>query len=179
MKTILFLAIVCTFGVQSVAQNKVDNYSFFKLYVTNSQGEVLLVKFDNQWEIVGDRYNQGMTVSAFIKYLANDMGIEVKDVKLAALYTQRPETRSNPTLMHYYTATYVSGTIKTPAECTDIRWFKPADALAAIPYEIMKSVMVKIKENPGKVLGAAFETSIDPSSKQTKVKVVEDFSFLN
>lgn len=59
LQLILLLTVIsfCSWG-----QDKVDNYSFFKLYVTNDKDEVLLVKWEGQWEIVGERYNESVTV---------------------------------------------------------------------------------------------------------------------
>jgi hypothetical protein len=74
---------------------------------------------------------------------------------------------------------YDGGNIKVPAGCTEIKWFSYTEAMKVIPYEIMKSVMAKINEHPGKVLGAAFETAKDPQTNETKVTVLENFYFLN
>jgi hypothetical protein len=179
-KAISVISIIVLFTLHAFAQGEgPDNYSFFKLYVTNDQQELLLVKWNNEWELVGAKYNYGVSVRVFIDTIALSMGIKVKDAKLAALYTQRPVARTNPTLMHYYTVKYDGGKIKVPAGCTDIKWFSYAEAMKVIPYEIMKSVMVKIKEHPGKVLGAAFETAKDPQTNETKVTVLENFYFLN
>ena len=163
----------------SVAQQSPDNYSFFKILVTNDKNEILLVKWENEWEVMGERYNKGISVLNYVDTLAQSMGIKVKNVKLAALFTQRPITRSNLTLFHYYTAKYVNGTIHPPADCTDIKWFSYEEALKVIPYEIMKSVVVNIQKNKGKVIGANFETSVDPQTKKTIVNVKEDFYPLN
>jgi len=49
------LILILTFITCSLfGQDKKDNYSFFKLYVTNEKDEVLLVKWDGQWEIAGN-----------------------------------------------------------------------------------------------------------------------------
>jgi hypothetical protein len=180
MKIFTIVIIVFLFSVRCFGQGEgADNYSFFKLYITNDKKELLLVKWDNQWELVGARYNYGVSVRTFIDTIALSMGIKVKDPRLAALYTQRPVTRTNPTLMHYYTVKYDGGVPKVPSGCTDIKWFSYKEALKVIPYEIMKAVIVKINEHPRKVLGAAFETSKDPQTNATKVTVLEDFYFLN
>jgi ADP-ribose pyrophosphatase YjhB (NUDIX family) len=178
MKNSLLLFMATLLTTTAVCQQNIDNYSFFKLLVTNEKNEMLLVKWDNQWEIMGERYNQGASISQFVKTMAESMGTEVKDVKLASIFTQKKDTRPNPTIMHYYTARYVKGTIKPPSDCTDIKWFSYDEAMKVIPYEIMRSVIAKIKENPGKVMGAAFHTTVDQTNK-TVVSVLEDFYVMN
>jgi len=175
----LFLPLLSLlFNTTSFAQGTIDNYSFFKLYVVNDKDEILLVKWNNEWEVMGERYNQGLTIPKFVDTLAQSMGIKISQVKLAALFTQRPASRPNLTIMHYFTARYKEGTIKPPADCSDIKWFKYEDAMKVIPYEIMKNVIGQIKKHPGKVVSAAFETTTDQKNITT-VKVLEEFHTLN
>ena len=179
MRSIILMLAMAFLSQLATAQQSPDNYSFFKVLVTNEKNEILLVKWENEWEVMGERYNKGISVLNYVDTLAQSMGIKVSNRKLAALFTQRPVTRSNPTLFHYYTAKYVSGTIRPPADCTDIKWFSYEEALKVIPYEIMRSVIVNIQKNKGKVLGASFETSVDPQTKKTIVNVKENFYQLN
>ena len=179
MKPLALLLITILMAPMSRAQPSPDNYSFFKLLVTNERNELLLVKWENEWEVMGERYNKGVSVLHYVYTLATSMGIKVKEVKLAALFTQRPVTRINPTLFHYYTASYVSGSIHPPTDCQAIRWFSHEEAMRVIPYEIMKSVIGAIRDNKGKVLGASFETSVDPQTGKTMVNVRENFYPLN
>ncbi len=156
---IMTLIICCAFG-----QDKKDNYSFFKLYVTNEKDQVLLVKWEGQWEIVGDKYNEPMSIREFLNKIAFDMGITIKDPTLCAIYTQKWKGNNPPTIMHYYKAKYSEGDLKVPSECTDIRWFSFDDAINTIPYPIMISTLKEIKKNPGKVMGAAFERFKDENN---------------
>ncbi|MFN7654092.1 MAG: hypothetical protein ACK5PC_12695 [Cyclobacteriaceae bacterium] len=169
----LIFTTCCLFG-----QEKKDNYSFFKLFVTNDKDEVLLVKWDGQWEIAGKKYNEPLSINQFLNKIASDMGVSIVDPKLCGMFTQKWQGDNPPTIMQYYKAKFSGGDLKVPLGCTDIRWFSFDDAIKTIPYEVMTSMMKQIKMNPGKVIGAAFERYKDESNA-TKYKILEDFYIMN
>jgi hypothetical protein len=173
------LLLVLTFITYfSIGQDKKDNYSFFKLYATNDKEEVLLVKWEGQWEIAGNRYNESMSIREFLNTMAADMGVKIDDPKVCALYTQKWRGSNPPTIMHYYKAKYVGGELKVPSDCTEIKWFTFDDALKIIPYPIMTSIMKEIKNNPGKIIGGAFERYKD-SNNVTQYTTLENFYIMN
>ena len=159
-------------------QEKKDNYSFFKLYVTNDKDEVLLVKWDGQWEIAGNKYNESLSINQFLNKIAADMGVKIVDPKLCGMFTQKWQGNNPPTIMQYYKAKYSSGDLKVPSDCTDIKWFSFDEAIKTIPYEVMTSMMKQIKKNSGKIIGAAFERYKD-ANNATKYKTLEDFYIMN
>jgi hypothetical protein len=175
--TLVCVLSLLAFSVYGQGQ-KIDNYSFVKLYVTNDKNQVLLVKWDGQWEIAGSRYNEPVSVREFTDKIAGDMGITVSDVKLCGLFTQKWQGNANATIMHYYKAKYKGGELKVPAECTDIRWFSFDEAIAVIPYPIMTSMMQQINKHPQKVIGAAFERYRD-ANNISQHRVIEDFYLMN
>lgn len=177
MKPILLLLFLAAPLVLS-AQDQADNYSFMKLYVTNEQGEVLLVKWNGEWELSGDRYNQPLSVNKFLDEMASSMGITIENPRLCGLYTQRWQGNPSLTLMHYYQAEYVSGDLQVPPDCTDVRWFSYEEALKAIPYPNMTTMMREIKAHPGRVIGAAFERYKDDNN-QTQFVTLEDWHLMN
>jgi hypothetical protein len=64
----MFMCILSLVVFRAVAQEqKTDTYSFVKLYVTDDKGDVLLVKWEGQWEIAGNRYNEPVSVRKFGK----------------------------------------------------------------------------------------------------------------
>lgn len=177
MKTILVFALILITRTLS-AQEKIDNYSFLKLYVINDEHKVLLVKWEDEWEIAGDRYNDPLSVKGYLNKMAGDMGIIIADPKLCGIYTQKWKEGENLTLMQYYQAKYVGGDLKIPDDCTDIKWFSYEDALEVIPYENMVRIMKKIKMHPGKVIGAAFERYRDENN-HTQFITLEDWHIMN
>jgi hypothetical protein len=146
--------------------------------VTNDKDEVLLVKWDGQWEIAGNRYNESLSINQFLNKIAADMGVKIVDPKLCGMFTQKWQGSNPPTIMQYYKAKYSSGDLIVPSDCTDIKWFSFDEAIKTIPYEVMTSMMKQIKKNPGKIIGAAFERYKDANSA-TKYKTLEDFYIMN
>ncbi|MCW2259802.1 MULTISPECIES: NUDIX hydrolase [Sphingobacterium] len=163
-----YLIILLTFfcSINLFAQQ--DNYSFLKLVVFNDKGNVMLVKWDGEWEIPGIRYNQPVTLSKFIDTLASEHGIKVQNKKLNGLFTFEYENRPTLTIMHYYTAKYAEGQLTIPESCEDIGWFTIENALAKIPYQEMKLIISKITSNPNILWGAAIKKRADNTIQFTE-----------
>jgi hypothetical protein len=174
-KPFLLICIFALTHISAFSQNEPDNYSFFKAFVTNDKKQILLVKWEGEWEIAGERYNQNFSISAFLDKMGSDMGIKLANKKLRGLFTFHYPNRPNPTLMHYYQATYASGTLRTPPDCSEIKWFSLKDALQVIPYPAMKMIAEAITGKPEAVFGGAFK----PSSDQRQVEVLEKMYELN
>ena len=51
-----------------------------KLYVTNENGEVLLLGGGNSWEITGARYNDSLSVKEFVNWMGGRMGIKINSL---------------------------------------------------------------------------------------------------
>jgi len=130
----------------------------------------MLVKWKGAWEIPGTRYNQPVTIAAFVDTLATEHGITVQNKKLNGIFTFKYESRPVLTIMQYYTATYKSGNLKVPESCEDIGWFTVKEALAIIPYQEMKRIVAKITGNPKTLWGAAVKKWGD-----NEVEFIEDF----
>lgn len=168
MKRYIFILIAFFFSVHLFAQQ--DNYSFLKLMVFNSEGKILLVKWNGAWEVPGTRYNQPITLSKCIDTLAAEHGISVQNKKLNGLFTFEYENRPTLTIMHYYTVLYEKGKLIVPENCEDIGWFTPENALTIIPYQEMKLIISKITTKPDILWGGAIKKSSD-----NKIQFVEDF----
>lgn len=178
LSNILIVIILGFSSSQIFGQDKVDNYSFFKLFVTNEKDEILLVKWEGDWELAGNRYNEPLSIAAFLDKMANDMGIKISDSKLCGLYTQRWKDARNLSIMSYYKANYISGELTVPPDCSDIKWFTFEEAIKIIPYDIMVRMMKEIQQNPGRIVGAAFERFIDENNN-TQFVVLEDWHMMN
>jgi hypothetical protein len=151
-----------------------DNYTFFKLIVSNADNKIMLVKWGGSWEIPGTRYNMPSSIAAFVDTLALEHGITVHQKKLSGLFTFKYDNRPALTIMQYYTAQYNSGKLKVPESCEDIGWFTVKEAMAIIPYPEMKRIVEKITGNPKKLWGAAVK-----KSGNNEVDFTEDFYELN
>ena len=155
-----------------------ENYSFMKLLIENDKEEILLVKWEGEWELPGEKFNKPIPINSFLIEMAETTGATIENPILFGLYTQKWRNADYLTLMHYYMAKYKSGDIKIPPDCTDIRWFSQEEALSRIPYENMK-FMIKWKEkHPGKIASAAFEKFRD-ENKNVKYIAIENWHKIN
>jgi hypothetical protein len=169
----LFLLFIIPF----VSFSQADVYSFFKLVITNSKKQILLVKWDGAWELPGEKYNQPHSTSKFIDSIAIAHGIVVNTPRISGIYTFHYSNRINPTLMQYYTAVYQKGTLKTPPDCSDIGWFSKEDAMKLIPYFEMRLILQKALSTKNKVWGGAFK--IEGSGINRKSSILENIYSLN
>ncbi len=171
----LNLILALLISLSSCALMVVDNYSFFKLFVTNEKNEVMLVKWKDAWEIPGKRYKGSKTVNEFVDLMASNHGIGVDKVKLNALITFHYNTRPNPTLMQYYTAKYSSGDLQIPLGCSDIKWVKLEEAYKLIPYTEMVNIMQHIKNDETVLWGAAYDVIKKSTTTPRSSTLREDF----
>lgn len=161
------------------AQEKVDNYSFFKLCVTNDKDEVLLIGGEDWWEVTGSRYNQPISVSEFVKWMGKRMGVEIENVRLRGVFTFFYDWHKykRPTLMQYYTADYKSGEPIVPDGCQYIKWVARKDLKEYIPYNEMVMILDKLNQN-NDLVGGSFLIEKTEDGRR-KGKLIEDFYNLN
>ena len=178
MKRLTFLILLFGFHLISNGQDKKDNYSFMKLLVTNEKGEILLLGDKDGLEITGARYNDSLSIHEFVTWMGDRMGNMIKDIRLRGLLTFHYESRSNPTLMHYYTAKYDSGDLILPIGCEKIEWVEISKSAELIPFDEMNKIIEKI-ENCVYLFGGSFRIWKDPVSGKRKSEIMEPFYKLN
>jgi hypothetical protein len=182
MKTRILL-IICLFTCfHSFAQKKeknTDNYSYIKLYITNAENKILLLKWGNTWEVPGARYAAPYTLSKFVDTLAAEDGIKIKGAKLSGMFTIEYEGQKRLAIMQYYSAQYSSGSLRVPAGCSDIQWFSVEEALQTLTFDDMKMMIRKINEDPNVVWGGAIYKRLDRQTNQPVIGVKEPFYKLN
>lgn len=178
MKKLIIIFLLLGFVTHAESQKKIDNYSFMKLYVTNDKGEVLLLGGGDSWEITGARYNDSLSVREFVNWMGERMGIKINNIRLRGLLTFHYIGRSNPTLMHYYTAEYESGNLVLPEGCEGIKWVNKSETLKLIPYEEMNKIIERI-EDCDCLFGGSFRIEKDPKTKKRISKMIEPFYRLN
>lgn len=178
MKKIMFLILLFGICTVSYSQSKKDNYSFMKLLVTNDKGEVLLLGNDAGLEVTGARYNDTLSVKEFVDWMAHRMGIEVKNIRLRGLLTFHYEGRSNPTLMHYYTAEYANGDLVLPDGCEKIEWVELSKSADLIPFDEMNKIIEKIFECEY-VFGGSFRLWNNTTTGKRESEFIEPFYKLN
>lgn len=178
MKRLIFLILLIGLCSVSFGQSKKDNYSFIKLIVTNEKGEMLLVGDNESLEVTGARYNDTVSLKEFINWMGNRMGIKITNIRLRGLLTFHYDWRSNPTLMHYYTAEYASGELILPEGCEKIEWVDMSKTSDLIPYEEMNRIIQKISECEY-LFGGSFRIWKDPTTEIRKSELIEPFYRLN
>lgn len=170
---LLFIGSIC-FGQESKS-----NYSFLKLYITNKNSEILLVKWGGEWEIPGKKYTDSESLTKTINHIADDLGIiTYESLKLRGLFTFHYSHKPNPTIMQYYSIEYLEGEIRPLPSCSDVKWFSHKEAEEIISYEDMKIIISKIHKNPHLVYGGAFN-KIKNSDNTTSIQVIEPIYTLN
>jgi len=178
MRRIVLIIILTYSCLTANGQNKVDNYSFMKLYVTNDKGEVLLLGSKDSWEITGARYNDTLSIHDFVNWMAQRMGIKIINIRLRGLLTFHYTYRTNPTLMHYYTADYKCGDLVLPDGCDEIKWVKKNETPKLIPFEEMNMIIQKINDCDY-LFGGSFGITKDSITQKRYSKVIEPFYRLN
>jgi len=179
-KFLLLFCLVLSLGTYAQKKDKsTDNYTYIKLFITNAEGKILLLKWDNDWEVPGARYNAPYTISRFIDTLCHEDGINVTNVKLSGMYTVESEGQKKYAIMQYYSGTTTSTSQRVPAGCADIRWFTIDEALKLIPFEDMKMMVKKISEDRQAVWGAAIYKYKDKNTRLPVIEWREPFYKLN
>lgn len=177
IRTLLFI-LLFVFHLTSSGQDKKDNYSFMKLMVTNDKGEILLLGDKDAMEITGARYNDTISVKEFVNWMGDRMGIKIKNIRLRGLITFHFVSRSNPTLMHYYTAEYESGDLILPKGCEKIEWVESSKTAELIPYDEMNKIIQKISECEY-LSGGSFRIWKNKETGKRESKSIEPFYQLN
>ncbi|WP_242158952.1 NUDIX hydrolase [Aestuariivivens sediminis] len=179
----IILLVLCTFAfsIQGISQQ--ENYSHFKLTITNASDEILLVKYKGIWELPGMKYiDSRKSIREFTNLMAEEIGITFKDLSLRGLFTIYKNDVLNPVIFNYYSGRYEWGDLKVPPGCTDVAWFSLDEALNVIPIKHMKMILKKIFEKKSYVWGASMHISIYEDRKLDKwhvnnhaVTIKEDF----
>lgn len=173
IKGIFIVFFILFTSIKTYAQQK--NFSYFKLCVTNEKKEILLVKYKGIWELAGKKYVDPRTISEFTSFMAEEMGVNFKELRLRGLFTFYYNNATNPILFNYYSAQYESGKLRVPPGCTDIAWFSLDEALDIIPFDTMRLILNKMFEQESYVWGASMRIHKEANSIINKVTMEEDF----
>ena len=159
IKIALLVLCTFTFSTQSTAQQ--NNYSHFKLTITNASDEILLVKYKGIWELPGKKYiDSKNSIREFTGLMAEEMGVTFNDLRLRGLFTIYKNDVTIPVIFNYYSGSYKLGDLKVPPGCTDVAWFSLDEALDVIPIKHMKMILKKMFESKSCVWGASMHVSI-------------------
>jgi 8-oxo-dGTP diphosphatase len=141
-------------------------------FVTNSQGQVLLIKSPRygDWEFPGGQVEEGETIPHALKReVLEETGIVVEVKSLVGLYSN---TRKPPIVNLDFICEYVSGEPKTSAESTEVEWVDREEALSRVKREAIHKRLKNMLEFSGEVTYRAY--FVDPTRLDLNYQEWED-----
>jgi len=167
------------FSCEIVAQNSISpNRNYFKLCILNEKNEMMLVEYKNIWEPIGGGYNSTLNMEDYVKKLAMTANVKAKDIRLRGLFSVYYNKSKQPIVYHYYTARYTSGEIKTPEDCTGVKWVNLDEARKIMAYEEMVAIYEKILEN-NNLWGGTYRITKDNEKGTREFEKLVEFFKLN
>ena len=178
MKNIITLLVVIL-SLQAYAQDTINpNRNYFKIYILNEQNELLLVEYKNIWEPIGGSYTSTLSMEDYVNQLSMTANVQANEIRLRGLFSTYYNKGQQPIVYHYYTVRYKSGEIKTPGDCTGVKWVNLAEARKIMTYDEMLMIYEKILENDN-LWGGSYRITKDASKGTRKVDMIVDFFKLN
>lgn len=139
---------------------KADNYTVQFLLVANGNKEMLMMKNSTGWHLPAIRSNESQSVKEAMDSLAKSMGLGIRDLKLAGLYTHKFEglpDHNEISFRTHYSATLKSGKIIQPVDTAKyFQWMPVEEALPKFHFEFLRQQVEPILRQPGKVWGGSF-----------------------
>ncbi|TWU32656.1 NUDIX hydrolase [Novipirellula artificiosorum] len=167
------------FSCEVVAQDSISpNRNYFKLYVLNEKNEVLLVEYRSVWEPIGGGYNSSLNMEDYVRKLAMTANVKATEIRLRGLFSVFYNKSDQPIVYHYYTVRYTSGEIKTPEDCTGVKWVNLDEAGKIMGYEEMVEIYAKVLENRN-LWGGTYRITKDNAKETREVEKLVDFFKLN
>jgi hypothetical protein len=151
----------------------------FKLLITNSKKEILLVKWKGNWEVPGAAYGDSTEIkpiNAFLDDLAKEFGLSPNEKKLAGIFTYYMNDRKYPMIFSYYSLKVNQDKLNITGDIEDAKWASPKEALKTISYANSIAIIQKIQSSPKILWGGSFRLY---PSQGWKYETIEDFYKLN
>ncbi|HQV93347.1 MAG TPA: NUDIX hydrolase [Anaerolineales bacterium] len=141
-------------------------------FVTNSQGQVLLLKSPRygDWEFPGGQVEESETLThALEREVFEETGIIVRPVSLVGVYSN---TRKPSILMLDFICEYVSGEPKISAESSQVEWVDRNEALSRVKRQAIHGRLKNMLEFSGEVTYRAY--FVDPNRIDLNYAELED-----
>jgi hypothetical protein len=193
MKTILNLLFLLLFGQIVYSQEipkvepkqesikKADNYTIQRLIIFKEK-EILLEKGRNGWMTPSIRSNENQSLKEGLDSLAKVIGLNVKLLKLSAVYTYKFKNLPDHKEVSYrthYSAKYISGELIQPKQPErEYKWFPVNQVAENISNEALKAETSQIIKFPKEIWGGSF-LYLYKDGKLESIKMVEDFYSLS
>lgn len=153
-----------------------DNYPMHIVaaggFVTNSEGQVLLIKSPRygDWEFPGGQVEEGETIPhALEREVFEETGIVVQVKSLVGIYSN---TRKPSIVIMDFICEYVSGEPKPSEESTQVEWVDRAEALSRVKREAIYKRLKNMLEFSGEITYRAY--FVDPNRIDLKYRELEE-----
>jgi 8-oxo-dGTP diphosphatase len=140
--------------------------------VTNSQGQVLLIKSPRyrDWEFPGGQVEEGETIThALEREVFEETGIVVLVKSLVGIYSN---TRKPSIVNMDFICEYVSGEPKTSLESAEVEWVERESALPRVKREAIYKRLKNMLEFSGEITYRAY--FVDPNQIDLNYQELED-----
>ena len=140
--------------------------------VTNSQGQVLLIKSPRyrDWEFPGGQVEEGETIThALEREVFEETGIVVLVKSLVGIYSN---TRKPSIVNMDFICEYVSGEPKTSLESAEVEWVERESALSRVKREAIYKRLKNMLEFSGEITYRAY--FVDPNQIDLNYQELED-----
>lgn len=141
-------------------------------FVTNSQGQVLLIKSPRygDWEFPGGQVEESETIPhALEREVFEETGIVVRVKSLVGIYSN---TRKPPIVNMDFICEYISGEPATSAESTEVEWVDRDEALSRVKREAINKRLKNMLEFSGEITYRAYY--VDPNRNSLNYRELED-----
>lgn len=141
-------------------------------FMTNSQGQVLLIKSPRygDWEFPGGQVEESETIPhALEREVFEETGIVVRVKSLVGIYSN---TRKPPIVNMDFICEYISGEPATSAESTEVEWVDRDEALSRVKREAIYKRLKNMLEFSGEITYRAYY--VDPNRNSLNYRELED-----
>ena len=161
---------------------RADNYTIQRLLVFNDSKQLLLEKNINGWMTPALRSNENQSLKEGLDSLAKAMGISIKIIKLAGVFTYKfkglPDHKEVSYRTHYI-ANFINGNLIQPKQSDkEYKWLNVKEALGLITNEALKAETSQIINHPDTLWGGSFLISYKDEELES-IKMMEDFYSLS
>jgi 8-oxo-dGTP diphosphatase len=141
-------------------------------FVTNSQGQVLLIKSPRygDWEFPGGQVEEGETIPhALEREVLEETGIIVRVKSLVGIYSNIRK----PSIVNMdFICEYISGKPTPSEESTQVEWVDAEEALSRVKREAIYRRLKNMLEFSGEITYRAY--FVDPNRIDLNYKELED-----
>jgi 8-oxo-dGTP diphosphatase len=153
-----------------------DNYPMHIVaaggFVTNSQGQVLLIKSPRygDWEFPGGQVEEGETIPhALEREVFEETGIVVQVKSLVGIYSN---TRKPSIVIMDFICEHVSGELTPSMESTEVEWVDREEVLSRVKREAIYQRLKNMLEFSGEITYRAY--FVDPNRIDLNYRELEE-----